>query len=66
MRAGYADSAGSCTGNAATVSRATFGDSSNGEHNANNITSNGLYYYTSNGPATDVNQFKSTDGAIYC
>jgi len=45
-------SSASCTGNAATVSRATFGDSGNGEHNANSITSNGLYYYSSNGPAT--------------
>jgi len=56
-----------CTGNAATVSRATFGDANNAEHNANNITSNGLYYYTSNGPSKDsANQFSSTDGAIYC
>jgi len=57
-------SSGSCTGNAATVSRATFGDASNGEHNANNITSNGLYYYTSNGPAKSQGA-QSTDGALY-
>lgn len=56
----------SITGNAATVSRAIFGDANNGEHNANNIISNGLYYYTSNGPSTTTNLFKSTDGAIYC
>lgn len=55
----------SITGNAATVSRATFGDKDNGEHNANNIVSNGLYYYSSNGPATTL-LAKSTDGAIYC
>lgn len=55
---------GNVTGNADTVSRATFGDSSHAEHNANNITSNGLYYYTSNGPATSQGA-KSTDGALY-
>lgn len=57
-------SSGSCTGNAATVSRATFGDSSNGEHNANNITSNGLWYYSSNGPVSGLGA-QSTDGALY-
>lgn len=61
--AGYADSAGTAT-TASSVSRATFGDSSNGEHNANNINSNGLWYYSSNGPASTLGA-QSTDGAIY-
>lgn len=54
----------SITGNAATVSRATFGDSGNGTHDANAMTSNGLYYYTSNGPATSLGA-STTDGAMY-
>lgn len=54
---------GNVTGNAATVSRATFGDSSNGEHNCNNINSNGLWYYTSNGPSGLGNY--TDDGALY-
>lgn len=66
-----ATTAASCSGNAATattassVSRATFGDSSNGTHDANSMTSNGLYYYSSNGPATSIGA-STTDGAIYC
>lgn len=63
--AATATTASSCSGNAATVSRATFGDSGNGTHDANAMTSNGLYYYTSNGPATSIGA-GSTDGAIYC
>lgn len=56
----YAASAGS----AGSVSRATFGDKYNAEHNANNMTSNGLYYYTSNGPATSLGA-STADGAMY-
>ena len=63
--AATATTASSCSGNAATVSRATFGDSSNGTHDANSMTSNGLYYYSSNGPATSIGA-STTDGAIYC
>ena len=50
---------------ATTVARATFGDSSNGTHDANAMTSNGLYYYTANGPTTSIGA-STTDGAIYC
>lgn len=39
------------------------GNSGSGEHNANNITNNGTYYYQSNGP-TYIGE-KSTDGALY-
>lgn len=59
----------SITGNASTastasaVARATFGDSANGTHDANSMTSNGLYYYNSNGPASIGNS--ASDGAIY-
>ena len=49
---------------AASVARATFGDSSNGEHDANNIASNGMWYYTSNGPTTGQGA-STTDGALY-
>ena len=55
---------GNLNGQASTVARATFGDSSNGEHNANNIKSNGMWYYTSNGPATTLGA-STGDGAIY-
>ena len=41
----------------------TSGDKDNGEHNCNNITSNGHWYYTSNGPSGLGEQ--STDGALY-
>ena len=63
-------SSGSCTGNATTattassVSRATFGDSSNGSHDCNAIKSNGMWYYSSNGPATSLGA-STTDGALY-
>ena len=63
-------SSGSCTGNAATattassVARATFGDSSNASHDCNAIKSNGLWYYSSNGPATTLGA-STTDGALY-
>lgn len=53
----YATTAGS-------VSRATFGDMNNATHNANDMTSNGLYYYTTNGPSTSLGA-SNYDGAIY-
>lgn len=40
------------------------GNSGNQEHNANSAVSNGLYYYTSNGPATTLGA-SNTDGALY-
>ena len=40
------------------------GNKDNSEHNANNIQYNGLYYYTSNGPATSIGA-STADGAIY-
>lgn len=40
------------------------GNSYNGEHNANSITYNGHFYYTSNGPATNLGA-TTNDGAIY-
>jgi len=46
------------------VSRATFGDKDHSEHNSDNIKSNGLWYYTSNGPDTTLGA-STTDGAIY-
>jgi chromosome segregation ATPase len=49
---------------ASTVARATFGDSGNAEHNANNIKSNGLWYYTANGPTTTLGA-TTADGALY-
>jgi hypothetical protein len=49
---------------ATSVARATFGDASNGEHDANNIASNGLWYYTSNGPTTTLGA-STNDGALY-
>ena len=42
----------------------TSGNSDNGEHNANNITSNGHWYYSSNGPATSLGA-STADGALY-
>lgn len=39
------------------------GASSSQEHNCNNMTENGLYYYQSNGPATSLGA-QSTDGAV--
>ena len=67
---GTLDTSGTWSGNAVTattassVSRATFGDRNNGEHNASNIDSNGLWYYSSNGPASTLGA-QSTDGALY-
>lgn len=49
---------------ASSVSRATFGDKDNGSHDANAIKSNGLWYYTSNGPTTTLGATTS-DGALY-
>lgn len=40
------------------------GNSSTAEHNANNASSNGHYYYTSNGPATSIGA-STSDGALY-
>ena len=40
------------------------GNSSNAEHDANNIVKNGHYYYTSNGPTTSIGA-TTTDGALY-
>ena len=40
------------------------GNSSTAEHNANNAVKNGNYYYTSNGPSTDIGA-STTDGALY-
>ena len=40
------------------------GNSSNGEHNANNITYNSHTYYTSNGPSTNLGA-STNDGSIY-
>ena len=54
----YAESAGS-------VARATFGDHSNGTHDANAMTSNGLYYYSSNGPTINAHNFSTEDAAMY-
>ena len=42
----------------------TSGDSGAGEHDANNITTNGLWYYTTNGPATSLGA-STADGALY-
>ena len=42
----------------------TSGQSDTGEHDANKITSNGVWYYTSNGPATTLGA-STTDGALY-
>ena len=53
----YATSAGSITG-------FTSGKSNSGEHNANNISSNGMWYYTSNGPTTAQGS-STNDGALY-
>ena len=60
----------SITGNAATATSAgsitgfTSGWSNSGEHNANNISSNGMWYYTSNGPTTAQGS-STNDGALY-
>ena len=68
----YANSAGSANSVAwGNVSGRPFsgtsfvsGNSSNGEHNANNAITNGHYYYNSNGPATSLGA-SYTDGALY-
>ena len=41
------------------------GNSSNCEHNANNIKYNGVYYWTSNGPSVELGMTGSADGAIF-
>ena len=40
------------------------GNSSTAEHDANKAVKNGHYYYTSNGPSTDIGA-STTDGALY-
>ena len=42
----------------------TSGNYNTAEHNANNITSNGVWYYTSNGPTTSLGA-STNDGALY-
>lgn len=42
----------------------TSGNYNTAEHNANNITSNGVWYYTSNGPTTSLGA-STSDGALY-
>ena len=42
----------------------TSGDSYTGTHDANAIMSNGVWYYTSNGPATTIGA-STNDGALY-
>lgn len=52
------------TGSAFATCIVSFGNSSYGEHNANNITDNGLKYYSSNGPSTSIGA-STGDGALY-
>lgn len=52
------------TGSAFATCIVSFGNSSYGEHNANNINDNGIKYYTSNGPSTSLGATTS-DGALY-
>ena len=52
------------TGSAFATVQATFGSRNYGEHNANNIKSNGLWYYSSNGPSTSLGA-STEDGALY-
>ena len=42
----------------------TSGNYNTAEHDANNITSNGVWYYTSNGPTTSLGA-STNDGALY-
>lgn len=42
----------------------TSGNQNTGEHNCNNIKSNGVWYYTSNGPTTALGA-TTNDGALY-
>lgn len=42
----------------------TSGNQNTGEHNCNNIKSNGVWYYTSNGPTTTLGA-TTNDGALY-
>ena len=59
----YAGSS-SAGGAANSLSGFTTGWSNSGEHNANNMASNGIWYYTSNGPATSLGA-STNDGALY-
>lgn len=58
--------AGSSSAGGAANSLLNFTSGLNGvaEHNANNITTNGHWYYTSNGPATSLGA-SVNDGALY-
>lgn len=58
--------AGSASAGGAANSLLNFTSGLNGvaEHNANNIASNGVWYYTSNGPATSLGA-STNDGALY-
>lgn len=58
--------AGSSSAGGAANSLVNFTAGLNGvaEHNANNIKSNGVWYYTSNGPATSLGA-TTNDGALY-
>lgn len=58
------DFAAASHGTHVTGTTFTSGNSDNGEHNANNITTNGHWYYTSNGPSTTIGA-STTDGALY-
>ena len=52
------------TGTKFATVQATFGSQNYGEHNANNIKSNGLWYYSNNGPTTNHGA-STVDGALY-
>lgn len=52
------------SGSAFAATQFTAGSSIYGEHNANNIKSNGLWYYSSNGPATSLGA-TTADGGLY-
>jgi hypothetical protein len=51
-------------GTANSVARASFGNKDYCSHDCNAITSNGMWYYNSNGPATSIGA-STTDGALY-
>ena len=62
----FVDTSNAYIGNNKIIHSGNFvsGNSSNGEHNANNAIINGHYYYNSNGPATSLGA-SYTDGALY-
>ena len=49
---------------ASAVARAKFGDNTNETHDCNEALNNGFYYYTANGPSTDIGA-STTDGGLY-